>query len=122
MSIKNFGENENDYPYKLLLTDRQVKRLRNASNAIDIKFSKTQLNKMQSGGFLGNLLKLAMPLAKSVLMPLTKNVLMPLGETAAASAMDAGIQKKILGSGAKKTKKTKKTNKINKTIIMIITI
>ena len=32
-------------------------------------------------------------------VPLAKNVLAPLGITAAASAIDAGIQKKIHGSG-----------------------
>ena len=32
-------------------------------------------------------------------IPLVKNVLVPLGITAAASAIDAGIQKKIHGSG-----------------------
>ena len=34
-----------------------------------------------------------------VAIPLAKNVLAPLGVTAAASAIDAGIQKKIHGSG-----------------------
>ena len=54
---------------------------------------------IQSGGFLGSLLnKLAGPLMK-VTIPLAKNVLAPLGITAAASAIDAGIQKKIHGSG-----------------------
>ena len=42
--------------------------------------------------------KLAGPLIK-VAIPLAKNVLAPLGITAAASAIDAGIQKKIHGSG-----------------------
>ena len=37
---------------------------------------------------------------KCVLKPLAKNVLIPLGLTAAASAADAGIHKKILGSGS----------------------
>ena len=36
---------------------------------------------------------------KNVITPLAKNVLIPLGLTAAASAADAGIHKKILGSG-----------------------
>ena len=36
---------------------------------------------------------------KSVIQPLAKSVLNPLGLTAAASAADAGIYKKILGSG-----------------------
>ena len=34
---------------------------------------------------------------KSVITPLAKSVLIPLGLTAAASAADAGIHKKILG-------------------------
>ena len=61
----------------------------------DIKLSKAQISKIiQSGGFLGSLLsKLAGPLMK-VAIPLAKNVLAPLGITAAASAIDAGIQKK----------------------------
>ena len=40
---------------------------------------------------------------KSVIQPLAKSVLIPLGTTAAASAADAGIHKKILGSGHKTT-------------------
>ena len=56
---------------------------------------------MQSGGFLSKLLsKLAGPLMK-VAMPLAKNVLAPLGLTAAISAIDGSIQKKIHGSGVK---------------------
>ena len=58
---------------------------------------------IQSGGFLGKLLgpllKTRLPLIKSVIKPLAKSVLIPLGLTAAASAADAGIHKKILGSG-----------------------
>ena len=47
----------------------------------------------ESGGFLGSLLsKLAGPLMK-IAVPLAKNVLAQLGITAAASALDAGIQK-----------------------------
>ena len=57
---------------------------------------------IQSGGFLGKLLiKLAGPLMK-VAMPLAKNILTPLGLTAAMSAIDGSIQKKIHGSGATK--------------------
>ena len=36
---------------------------------------------------------------KNVITPLAKSVLIPLGLTAAASAADTGIHKKILGSG-----------------------
>ena len=58
---------------------------------------------IQSGGFLGRflgpLLKTGLPLIKNVIKPLAKSILIPLGLTAAASAADAGIHKKILGSG-----------------------
>ena len=36
---------------------------------------------------------------KNVIKPLTKSALIPLGLTAAAKAADAGIHKKVLGSG-----------------------
>ena len=70
--------------------------------ATDIKLSKAQIKKLiQSEGFLGKLLsKLAGSLMK-VALPLAKNVLAPLGLTAAMSAIDGSIQKKIHGSGVK---------------------
>ena len=52
---------------------------------------------IQLGGFLGKLL--GPLLMKSVIKPLAKSVLLPLRLTAAASAADAGIHKKILVSG-----------------------
>ena len=45
------------------------------------------------------MLKTGLPLTKNVITSLAKSVLIPLGLTAAASAADAGIHKKILGSG-----------------------
>ena len=103
LSIKNF--NKDELPHELLLTTRQNTKLRNAINnnlATDINLSKAQIKKLiQSGGFLGKLLsKLAGPLMK-VALPLAKNVLAPLGLTAAMSAIDGSIQKKIHGSGVK---------------------
>ena len=95
--------NENDPSHEFLPKTRQKIKLRNASNnkmSTDIKLSKAQISKLiQSGGFLRSLLsKLAGPLMKVAIL-LAKNVLAPLGITAAASAIDAGIQKKIHGSG-----------------------
>ena len=100
--VGNSNDNTN-FLDKLLLTDRQVANICKAfanNLSTDVKFSKTQLLKMsQSGGSLGNLLsKLASPLMK-VAMPLAKNVLAPLGLTAAMSAIDESIKKKMLGSG-----------------------
>ena len=62
--------------------------------------SKTQISKIiQSRDFLGALLsKIAGPLMK-VAVSMAKNILTQLGITTAASAIDAGIQKKILDSG-----------------------
>ena len=100
--VGDSNDNTN-FPHELLLTNRQVANIRKAfakNTSTDIKLSKTQLSKMiQSGGFLGKLLgKLAGPLMK-VAMPLAKNVLPPLGLSAARSAIDGGIKKKMLGSG-----------------------
>ena len=104
--VGNSNDNTN-FPHELLLSNRQVTNIRKAfANHLstDIKLPKTQLSKMiQSGGFLGRLLgpllKTGLPLMKSVIKPLAKSVLIPLGLTAAASAADAGIHKKILRSG-----------------------
>ena len=98
---------KNNFPRQLLLTNRQLSDLRKSfsiNSSIDIKLSKTQLSKViQSGGFLGRLLgpllKTGLPRIKYVIKPLAKSVLIPLGLTPAASAADAGIHKKILGSG-----------------------
>ena len=100
--VGDSNDNTN-FPHELLLTNRQVANIRKAfanHSSIDIKLSKTQLSKMiQSEGFLGNLLgKLAGPLMK-VAMPLAKNVLAPSGLSAATSAVDGSIKKKMLGSG-----------------------
>ena len=99
--------NGNNLPHELLLTTRQKTKVRNAFNnnmSTDLKLSKAQIIKIiQSGGFLnklfGPLLKTGLPLIKNVIKPLAKSVLIPLGLTAAASAADAGIHKKVLGSG-----------------------
>ena len=94
------SDNETNFPHKLLLTNRQVTNLCKAfanHTSTDIKLSKTQLTKMQKGGFLrflAPLLKSGLPLLKSVIKPLGM-----LGVTAPASATDAVINKKVLGSG-----------------------
>ena len=108
--VGNSNDNTN-FLHELLLTNRQVANIRKAfakNTSTDIKLSKTQLSKMvQSGGFLGkllgSLLKTGLPLIKNVIKPLAKSVLIPLRLTAALSAADAGIHKKILGSGHNNT-------------------
>ena len=95
---------ETNFPHKLLLTNRQVTTLRKAfanHTSTDTKLSKTQLSNMiKLGGFLGRLLgpllKTGLPLMKSIIQSLAKIVLTPLVLTAAVSAADVGIHKKIL--------------------------
>ena len=72
------GDNESNFPHKLLSTNRQVTNLRKAfANYLsaDITLSKIQLSKIiQSGGFLGRLLG---PLLKTG-FPLITNEIKPL--------------------------------------------
>ena len=92
LSLNMVGDDETNFPHKLLLTNRQVENLRKVfanKSSTDIKLSKTQLFKMvQSRGFLGRylgpLLKTGSSLIKNVINPLAKSVLIPLGLTAAA--------------------------------------
>ena len=74
------GDNETSFPHELLLTNRQVSNLRKSfanNSSTDTKLSETQLSKIiQSGGFLGRLLR---PLLKTGL-PLIKNVIKPLAK------------------------------------------
>ena len=94
------SDDEANFPHKLLLTNRHILSLRKAFNIhtlADIKFSKAQLTKIQKGRFLrflAPLLKSGLPLLKFVIKSLGM-----LGLTAAASATDAAINQKILGSG-----------------------
>ena len=86
----------NILPHELLLTTRKTTKLRNGIEngmSTDIKLSKVQIFKIiQSRRFLGFLLsKIGDPLMK-VAVPLAKNILAPLETTAAASAIDTGIQ------------------------------
>ena len=101
LSSNKIGDDETNFPHKLLLTNRQVPNLSKAfanKSSTDIKLSTTQLSKMiQSGGFLGRLLgpllKTGLLLIKNAIKPLAKSVLIPLGLTAEASVADAGVHK-----------------------------
>ena len=93
ISLKIF--NGNNLPHELLSTTRQKTKLRNAFNnmSTNLKLSKAQISKIiQSGGFLGAFLS---KIAGPIVITLAKYVLAPLGTTAAASAINAGIKKKI---------------------------
>ena len=100
MNMKKFDWDK--FSHELLLTTRQKKKLRNAfenNMAAGIKLFIMQISKIiQSVGFSGtSLSKIADSLMK-VAVPLAKNILAPWKITAAAPAIDAGIEKKTHGS------------------------
>ena len=92
ITLKMFDGND------LLHELKQKAKLRNAFNdnmSTDVTLSKAQISKIiQSGEFLGSLLSILAGPLMNIAVPLAKNILAPLGITAAASAIDAGIQKK----------------------------
>ena len=103
LNVVRDSNDENSFPHKLLLTNKQVSKLRKTfanNSSANIKLSKTQLHKIgQLGGpFLGPLLKSGLPLIGNVIKPLAKSVLIPLGLPAAESAADAVIHEKMFGS------------------------
>ena len=128
LSSNMIDDDEINFPHKLSLTKRQVANLRKAFPnylSTDIKLSKTQLSKMiQWGGFLGRLLgpilKAELPLIKNATKSLAKSVLVLLGLTAAASAADARIHKKILGSGPRNFSSSAPHNNNNNTATLTI--
>ena len=84
-------------PHELLLTTIQKTKLRKAFNhnmSTDLKLPRAQISKViQSGGFLGLLL------SKESSNSFSKKRFSSVRNTATASAIDPGIQKKIHGSG-----------------------
>ena len=76
----------NDLPHKLLLTTRQKAKLRNAFN-----------NNMICNNSIWRIFRIIIKQISSSInesiCSLAKTILVPLGITAAASAIDAGIQK-----------------------------
>ena len=81
LSSNIIGDDETNFPHKLLLTNGQVSNLRKSfadKSSTNIKLSKTQISKrIQTGGLLGRLL---VPLLKERLL-LSKNVIKPLTKT-----------------------------------------
>ena len=68
----------------------------------DIKLSKAQINKLiKEGGALGSILGSFLTKLIKPAISLGKNILAPLGLSAAMSATDAAINKKIHGYGTK---------------------
>ena len=95
---------QTNFPKNFFLTDRQILRPHKAfSNNLsaNINLSKTQMSKVGggSGEFLdrvfGQSLNTSFLLIKNILKLIAKSRLTPLRLTAAASATDAGIHKKL---------------------------
>ena len=103
-NIIDNSDDETNFPHKFLLTNRQNANLCKAfanylSTELRQKLNYVRCKEVFFGRLSGLLLKTGLPLMKSVIQPLAKSVIIPLGLTAAASAADAGIHKKILVSG-----------------------
>ena len=89
---------------RITLTNNKIedimKIIKSSENrGVSLKEITTKITSQERGflTFLRPLMTAGLPLSKSILTPLAKSVLIPLGLTAAASATDAAIQKKILG-------------------------
>ena len=114
------SNDENNFSHKLLLINTQVSKICKAfanNSSANIKLSQTQLHKIrQSGGFLGRLLgpllKPGLPLVGNLLKPFAISVVISLGLTAAASATDAAIHKKVFGSGTNPSDLAKRATSI----------
>ena len=101
LTNKNF--NNNKLIHDLYLTEQQLNKLRKKVDnnmSTDIKLSKVQINKIiKEGGNLGRLLINFLPKLIKPAISIGKNILAPLGLSAAMSATDAAIQKRMYGSG-----------------------
>ena len=105
LRISNENFNKEELPHELFLTRAQIIKLGNKienNMSADIKLSKAQIRKIiMSGSGLGSILGCFLPKLIKPAISLGKNILAPLGLSAAMSAADAGIQKKIHGYGTK---------------------
>ena len=83
LNVAGNSNDENNFPHKLLLTNKQDSNLRKAianNFSANINLSKTQLHKVgHSRGFVGRLLgpliKTGLPLTGNILKPLVKSIL-----------------------------------------------
>ena len=89
----------------MFLTQTQINKLREKvenNMSTDIKLSKAQINKLiKEGCALGSILARFLPKLIKPAISLGKSILAPLRLSAAISATDAAIQKKMYESGTK---------------------
>ena len=108
LRIGNKNFNKADLLHELFLTQTQINKLKEKvenNMSTDIKLSKAQINKLiKSGGALGSILARFSPKLIKPALSLGKNILAPLGLSAAMSATDAVIDKKIHRHGTKTIK------------------
>ena len=108
LTICNKNFNKADLLHELFLTQTQINKLREKvenNMSTDIKLSKAQINKLiKEGGALGSILARFLPKLIKLAISLGENILAPLGLSAAMSATDATIQKKVHGYGTKTVK------------------
>ena len=108
LKIGNKNFNKADLLHELFLTQTQINKLREKienNMSTDIKLSKAQINKLiKEGVALGSILARFLRKLIKPALSLGKNILAPLGLSAAMSATDAAIQKKMYGSGRKTVK------------------
>ena len=90
----------------ITLTNNEIKDIIKATKSLEnrgilLKGTTRKIARQEGGfpNFLRPLITAGLPLMKSLLRPLAKNVFLPIGLSAAMSATDAAIQKKIPGSG-----------------------
>ena len=82
LSSNMIGDNERNFPHKLLLTNRQVANFRKAFANNSSTVSKTQLSRVIQSG---------LKLMKNIMKPLTKSVLIRLGLTSRILVEDSGL-------------------------------
>ena len=70
-----------------------IKAIKSLENRQHLLEGSTEKDINQTGGFLGPLMRVALPLMKNVLISLAQNVLLSLGVIAVLLAIDAAIQK-----------------------------
>ena len=108
LRIGNKNFNKADLLHELFLTQTQINKLREKvenNMSTDIKLSKSQINKLiKEGGALGSILARFLPKLIKPALSLGKNILPRSRLSAAMSATDAAIQKKMYGSGTKTVK------------------
>ena len=101
--LSNKNVNKNHLIHELYLTQRQMEKIidkiRN-NMSTDKKLSRVQINKIiKEGRNLGKLLMSFLPKLIKPAISIGKNILAPLGLSAAMSAADTAILKKMYGSG-----------------------